>query len=145
MRKLKLFRTALKTGGANKILISFIIYFLFTSLIVYLVDPAINNFFNSMWYCFTVISTIGFGDIVVTTVAAKILTVLLSFYALIVLAIITGTVVNYFSELQKAKSNESVLEFLDKLEHLDTLSKEELKEISKKVSKHKLAYQKNKK
>ena len=44
---------------------------------------------------------------------------------IIVFAILTATVVNYFSELQKAKYNDSVLEFMHKLEHLDTLSKED--------------------
>ena len=74
---------------------------------------------------------------------AKILTILLSFYAIIVFAILTATVVNYFSELQKAKYNDSILEFMHKLEHLDTLSKEELRELSKKVSKYKLKKEHN--
>ena len=73
----------------------------------------------------------------------KILTILLSFYAIIVFAILTATVVNYFSELQKAKYNDSILEFMHKLEHLDTLSKEELRELSKKVSKYKLKKEHN--
>ena len=92
---------------------------------------------------FSVISTIGFGDIVVISIVAKILTILLSFYAIIVFAILTATVVNYFSELQKAKYNDSILEFMHKLEHLDTLSKEELRELSKKVSKYKLKKEHN--
>ena len=83
------------------------------------IEPEIHNYFDALWYCFSVISTIGFGDI------AKILTILLSFYSIIVFAILTATVVNYFSELQKAKYNDSVLEFMHKLEHLDTLSKED--------------------
>ncbi len=89
------------------------------------IEPEIHNYFDALWYCFSVISTIGFGDIVVISIVAKILTILLSFYAIIVFAILTATVVNYFSELQKAKYNDSILEFMHKLEHLDTLSKEE--------------------
>ena len=78
------------------------------------IEPEIHNYFDALWYCFSVIS-----------IVAKILTILLSFYSIIVFAILTATVVNYFSELQKAKYNDSVLEFMHKLEHLDTLSKED--------------------
>ena len=143
MRKLKLLGTALKINGVSKVLISFLIYLSLTALAIMWIEPEIHNYFDPLWYCFSVISTIGFGDIVVISIVAKILTILLSFYAIIVFAILTATVVNYFSELQKAKYNDSILEFMHKLEHLDTLSKEELRELSKKVSKYKLKKEHN--
>ena len=40
---------------------------------------------------------------------------------------------SYFIEFNKIKSKESVVVFLDQLEHLETLSKEELRELSQKV------------
>ena len=43
------------------------------------IEPEIHNYFDALWYCFSVISTIGFGDIVVISIVAKILTILLSF------------------------------------------------------------------
>lgn len=65
------------------------------------IEPEIHNYFDALWYCFSVISTIGFGDIVVISIVAKILTILLSFYSIIVFAILTATVVNYFSNSKK--------------------------------------------
>ena len=56
------------------------------------IEPEIHNYFDALWYCFSVISTIGFGDIVVISIVAKILTILLSFYSIIVFAILTATV-----------------------------------------------------
>ena len=50
-----------------------------------------------------------------------------------IVALIPGILVSYFIEFNKIKSNESVVAFLDQLEHLDTLSKEKLRELSKKV------------
>ena len=132
MRKLKLLCTALKINGVSKVLISFLIYLLLTALAIMLIDPEIYNYLDALWYCFSVISTIDFRDIIVTSIISKILTIILSFYAIIAFAILTATVVNYFSELQKAKYTDSMLEFMHQLEHLDTLSKEELKELSKK-------------
>ena len=54
------------------------------------IEPEIHNYFDALWYCFSVISTIGFGDIVVISIVAKILTILLSFYSIIVFAILTA-------------------------------------------------------
>lgn len=145
MRNLKLLHTALKINGVSKVLISFLIYLFLTALAIMLIDSEIHNYLDALWYCFSVISTIGFGDMIVTSIIAKVLTAILSFYAMIIFAILTATVVNYFSELQKAKYNDSILEFMNQLEHLDTLSKEELRKLSKKVSKYKLQKEQHKK
>jgi voltage-gated potassium channel len=49
------------------------------------------------------------------------------------LAVLTASVVSYCSELMLARRNESLALFMDRLEHLDELSPEELKELSSKV------------
>ena len=97
MRKWKLLGTALKINGISKVWISFLIYLSLTTLAIMWIEPEIHNYFDALWYCFSVISTIGFGDIVVISIVAKILTILLSFYSIIVFAILKATVVNYFS------------------------------------------------
>lgn len=63
----------------------------------------------------------------------RILTVILVLYGIFVIALIPGVVVNYFVEFNKIRYNESLLMFMDRLEHLDTLSKEELREISQDI------------
>ena len=52
-----------------------------------------------------------------------------------IVAIFTAVITSYFMEHAKIKSKENIRKFLDDLEHLDELSKEELKELSKKVKK----------
>ena len=78
-------------------------------------------------------SEIGVGDIVAVTTAGRILTVILVLYGIFVIALIPGVVVNYFVEFNKIRYNESLLMFMDRLEHLDTLSKEELRDISQNI------------
>ena len=63
----------------------------------------------------------------------RILTVILVLYGIFVIALIPGVVVNYFVEFNKIRYNESLLMFMYRLEHLDTLSKEELREISQDI------------
>ena len=100
---------------------------------VWQVEPDITTFSDGLWYCFAASTTIGFEDIVAVTAAGRILTVILVLYGIFVIALIPGVVVNYFVEFNKIRYNESLLMFMDRLEHLDTLSKEELRDISQNI------------
>ena len=82
-----------------------------------------------------VFSTIGFGDIVATTVIGKIITVILSLYGILVTAMITGTIVSYYTEYLNNKQGDTISIFLEKLQNLPKLSKEELEDISENIKK----------
>lgn len=135
MKKLKLLWNILKSVDADKIFVGFISFILFISFIIQMIEPNINSYGDAIWYCFTVVSTIGFGDIVVETLLGRILTIILSFYGIIVVALIPAIIVGYFMEFRKKNLDNSTEVFLDKLENLDKLSKEELKELSAKIKK----------
>ena len=68
------------------------------SFVFIAVEPAITNFPDSLWYSFAVVTTIGFGDIVAVTPIGRILTVLLGLYGLVVVAVITSIIVNFYNE-----------------------------------------------
>lgn len=53
---------------------------------------------DALWYCFSVVTTVGFGDIVAETQLGRILTVILGVYGLIVVAVITSIIVNFYNE-----------------------------------------------
>ena len=59
--------------------------------------------------------------------------IVLSVYSVFFLALITGVVVSYCSERMAARRDESVAQFIDQLEHLPELSRDELAELSEKV------------
>lgn len=98
MRKLKIFNLVMKRTKAYKVLSGLVLFVLAAALIIMLVEPEINTYFDALWYCYAVISTIGFGDIIVTSVIAKVLSVLLTVYSLFVLAIATGVVVSFYNQ-----------------------------------------------
>lgn len=137
MRQGKVFWSILKRTHADKIVTGFVLYFLGSALFIMLVEPDIHRYGEAVWYCFSVITTIGFGDFTAATTLGRAASIVLGLYGVIVLAIIPGIVASYYMEIVNIGNKDSGETFLYKLEHLDELSKEELREISEKVRKRK--------
>ena len=135
MKKFKRTIMILKRTGTLKMLVSFIIFYCAASIAIWLFEPEVNTIGDGFWYCFVAVSTIGFGDIVALTRFGRLVTVLVSVYGIVVTAMIPGVVVSYYMEFLKIKENETISLFLEKLEHLNELSNEELIELSDKIRK----------
>ena len=58
---------------------------------------------------------------------------LLVIYSLFVVAIATGVVVNFYTQMVELQRKETLAMFMDQLERLPELSREELENISRKV------------
>ena len=58
----------------------------------------ITSFPEALWYCFAIVTTIGFGDIAAVTPIGRVLSVILGLYGLVVVAVITSIVVNFYNE-----------------------------------------------
>ena len=88
------------------------------SLVFLIVEPAMATFPDALWYCFAVVTTIGFGDIVAVTAVGRILTVILGLYGLIVVAVITSIIVNFYNETS-GKHDQKELKEIKKEENSD--------------------------
>lgn len=132
-KRRKLLIMALRTSGADKIIGSFVIFYLIAALIVWIFEPTISTYFDSLWYCFVAMATIGFGDITATVLITRIMTVILWIYGVAVIAVFTAVLSSYFMDAAKLRANESVQEFLSQLEDLPNLSKEELEALAQRV------------
>lgn len=139
MKGLKILWRIMKNTGADRILGGFLLAFFACSIIIWLREPEIKTLGDGIWYCYAVVTTIGFGDVLVTTLLSRIISAILSVYAVLAIAIITGVVVNYYNELVELRKSETISAVLDRLEQLPEMSKEELVALSEKV--HKLRHQ----
>ncbi len=133
MKKTRLIKIVLKRTGALKFLTTYIIIFACVSVGVWIVEPNITRFFDSVWYCFSVATTIGFGDITAVTLLGRAMSIFLSICSILIVAVVPGIITSYYIESTKLREKESVAKFLDDLEHLTDLSEEELKGLSEKV------------
>lgn len=135
MKELRMLWMILKRTHVEKVLFTFIINLFVVAFLLLLVEPDFRSYADSLWYCYVSIATIGFGDIVAVTLVGRILTVYLSLHAILVIALIPGVIVSYYLEVVHRREKETVTRFLDKLEHLPELSREELTHLAKQVKK----------
>lgn len=132
--RLRTLGNILRHTGADKVLTSYLLFVLVDAALIWMFEPSIKTYRGALWYCYAVISTAGFGDIVVTTLIPKILSVLLTAYSLLVIAIVTGVIVNYYTMMIEIKNKETIAGMLDQLERLPEMSKEELKDLSDRIA-----------
>lgn len=135
MKRIRRTIMILKRTGTLNMLVSFIVFYCAASVAMWLFEPNVTTIGDGFWYCFVACTTIGFGDIVALTRLGRIITVLVSVYGIVVTAMIPGVVVSYYMEFLKIKEKETVSLFLEKLEHLNELSGDELTELSDRIRK----------
>lgn len=130
MKKLRILRSVLVRTHTMEILGAYLLFFLLAALAITLAEPGIENYGQGLWYCYAVMSTVGFGDLVAVTLVGRLISVLITLYSLIVIALATGVIVNFYSQLIQLRQKESLAAFSDKLQRLPELSPEELAAMS---------------
>ena len=123
----------MKHTHTDKVLLTSLVFVFVDAALIWAFEPTLKTYREALWYCYAVISTAGFGDVVVTTFIPKLLSVLLTAYSLLVIAIITGVIANYYMQVLQARDKETLVHFMDRVEQLPELSKEELAELAEKV------------
>jgi len=135
-KKIILFQI-LKNSFLWKAVCGYLLFFFISSLIVFLVEPTITAFGDALWYSFVSATTIGFGDFAATGLIARIMTVIIYFYTVLIIALVTAVFTQFFIEVAKAKRDKSIAVLQNDMENLAELPKERLEEISATIRKFK--------
>lgn len=134
MKKIRVLKGILVRTHAANMLVGYTFFVFAAAFIINLSEPDINTYRDALWYCYAVISTAGFGDVIVTTFIGKFISVILTIYSIFVIAIVTGVVVNYYTQIIRLHQEETLDAFVNQLERLPELSREELEEMSRKAA-----------
>ncbi len=110
-----LFKIILRTYSLE-ILFGLLALMVAFSLIFMAIEPGMPSFGDALWFSFTVVTTIGFGDMVATTLLGRILTVILGMYGIIAVAVITSIIVNFYNETAGAKEDKKQIKDIQKEE-----------------------------
>ncbi len=129
MGNIRLFWSIVKRCHFEKFLFGFLISFFVVAMIIQAVEPGIHNYGDALWYTFVATTTIGFGDVTVVTFPARILTVYIVVYEILLVALLSGVIISHYLEVIHRREQYTATVLLDKLEHLTELSPEELQQL----------------
>lgn len=138
MKRARLFWSIVKRCNGEKLMVGFICSFFIAAFLIMLKEPGITAYGDALWYTFVASTTIGFGDIVVTTLVGRLLTVYLTIYEILIVAMISGVIVSHYLEVIHRREKYTVTVFMDKLEHLSELNEEEIQDIQEQIKKIKM-------
>lgn len=133
MPRLKILQQIIVRTHVNQLLAGYVVFIAVVSGIITFVEPEIHGYGDALWYCYACITTVGFGDVLVTTWVSKLLSVILSIYSVLIIAIVTGVVVNFYNQMIQIRQEETLSAFVDKLQRLPEMSKDELEQLSASV------------
>jgi voltage-gated potassium channel Kch len=85
---------------AAEILFGIVLLIVAFSLVFPHLEEGIATFNDALWYCFAIVTTIGFGDFSAVTPIGRLLSVILGLYGIIVVALITSIIVNFYGEMK---------------------------------------------
>ena len=71
------------------------------SFMLMIFETNIKSYGDALWYCFAIVTTIGFGDIAAASLAGRIMSVVLGVYGIVVVALITSIIVAFYGEMKK--------------------------------------------
>ena len=67
----------------------------------YLEPTVFSNYEDALWYCFTLITTIGTGEFVAHTTLGRILSVIIGCYGIVIVSVITSAFIVYLGKAQR--------------------------------------------
>jgi voltage-gated potassium channel len=124
-------RTAHDALSLNRLWVTLLIFFIVTCLsgiIISLFDSGIHNPFEGIWWAWETVTTVGYGDVVPTTVAGKLMAMVVMLMGIGLFSLLTANMSAYFigskdrsSEIlrQLFQSDKNIQQLEEKLAALD--------------------------
>lgn len=99
---------ALNKVHALDVFFGLFVVLMLASFIFPQVEDSITTVGDAWWYSFALITTIGFGDVVATSVTGRILSVIIGFYGIIIVSLLTSSIVVYITEENKKNEKDKI-------------------------------------
>ena len=101
--KMDALRKIVRKTYAAEILFGMLLLIIAFSIILPQLETGISSFGDALWYCFAIVTTIGFGDFTAVTLPGRAVSVVLGLYGIIVVALITSIIVNFYNETKNTE------------------------------------------
>ena len=97
---LELLKKIVKKTYAGEVLFGMLLFIISFSIVITSLEDGIKTFGDALWYCFAIVTTIGFGDYVASSFIGRILSFILGAYGIIAVSIITSIIINFYNEVK---------------------------------------------
>ena len=128
--KLKAMAKIIQKTYAVEILYGLFVLIIASSFIFLIFEDKITSFDDALWYSFAIVTTIGFGDFVATALLTRVFSVILGIYGLVVVAMLTSIIVNFYNEVSKKDAENN-----NEKKDIDEIVQEQAEEESDKNNK----------
>ena len=105
--KLGILMKIMRKTFAFEIMSGLVLMILSFSFVFRSVEESIKTYEDALWYSFALVTTIGFGDMYAETDVGRVLSVILGIYGIIVVALITSIIVNFYNEVRDDKQDQA--------------------------------------
>lgn len=106
--RLSVLQKVIRRTYASEILFGLLMLIVSFSLVLTHIETGFENYTDALWYCFSVVTTIGLGDYTTITPIGRILTIILALYGIVVVAVITSVFVNFYNEIKNEDEKNSI-------------------------------------
>ena len=103
------FGKAIRSVHGLDIFFGLLIIAIMSSCIFPYIEPEVfTNYEDALWYCFTLITTIGTGEFVAHTSLGRLLSVIIGCYGIIIVSVLTSSFVVYLGKTHKKAEKDKV-------------------------------------
>lgn len=132
--KLHIISKIIRKSLVKEILAGLAILIVLCSVYFTVVEPAIQSYVDALWYSFSVITTIGFGDVYVVTTFGRIISVILGISGIVVVALVTSFIVNFYNEMREKREEKTLRKLIEEAKELEKLEELKNKEVKEKTN-----------
>ncbi len=108
MRVFHTYWTMIRKTRMDRLFLSFLVFFCVDCIFIYLCDPGIKTFGDALWIGFNVATTIGLGDMTLTSPLARILVSLIGLYGIVIAAVIPGLIASHYLDATRKERDETL-------------------------------------
>jgi len=98
--RLDVLKKIIRKTYAAEILLGLVLLIAAFSTILFMVESSMKSYGDALWFCFATLTTIGYGDVTVASPVGRVLSVILGIYGIVVVALITSIIVNFYNEMK---------------------------------------------
>ena len=118
--KLNVLMNIIRETYVLEIVLGLVLMIIACSSIFTTLEENMADYWDALWYSFALVTTIGFGDITATTMIGRALSVFLGIYGIVVVALITSVIVNFYGEMRRIAEKKPGKEDGENVENVDS-------------------------